>query len=117
MQPGDLVDERYQIEWLLGKGGMGAVFRVHDRTLDKKVAIKTLLPEILMDRRPASQLKKEVRLSQELRQENICATHDFKDHYGDLLQVRTDRALPDINAHIEVRGIALEDSDFGDKFL
>ena len=60
MKPGDLLDSRYHLERQLGKGGMGAVFLAHDRTLNKKVAIKTLLPELLEDLRSAEQMKKEV---------------------------------------------------------
>ena len=42
MKPGDLVDNRFEIQALLGTGGMGAVFRALDRTTHQKVALKTL---------------------------------------------------------------------------
>ena len=77
MNTGDTVEGRYQIERLLGQGGDGKVFQAHDLELDKRVAIKTLLPQSLADRRSIAQLKSEVRLAQDLRDENICGVYHF----------------------------------------
>jgi serine/threonine protein kinase len=77
MRIGEIIDGRYRIERLLGEGGMGSVYLAHDISLGKKVAIKTLLPKMLADLRSIQQLRKEVRISQELRHENICATYDL----------------------------------------
>ena len=44
-----LVEGKYRIERMLGKGGMGAVFLAHDLTLEREVAIKVLPPDISMD--------------------------------------------------------------------
>ena len=77
MQSGDVLNGRYEIRRILGEGGMGAVWLAWDQALEKEVAIKTLLPQTLSDLRAAQQLKKEVRLSQELRHDNICATYDL----------------------------------------
>ena len=78
MRIGDLIEERYRILKLLGEGGMGSVFLAQDHVLDRQVAIKTLLPQMVSDIRSVEQLKSEVRLSQKLRHENICATYDFR---------------------------------------
>lgn len=77
MQVGDTIEGRYRIEKTLGAGGMGQVYLAADHMLEKRVAIKTLLPAVLADRRAAEQLKQEVRISQELRHPNICATYDL----------------------------------------
>jgi serine/threonine protein kinase len=44
-----LVEGKYKVERMLGKGGMGAVFLAHDLTLERQVAIKVLPPDISMD--------------------------------------------------------------------
>jgi len=78
MRVGELIEARYRIERLLGEGGMGSVYLAIDTALDKQVALKTLLPKMLSDLRAVEQLKREVRISQQLRHENICATYDFR---------------------------------------
>jgi len=79
MNPGEHIGKRYRIERLLGEGGMGRVYLAYDETLEKQVALKTLLPALVSDRRAVAQLKREVRTAQELRHPNICATYDFQE--------------------------------------
>src|SRR5882672_8332591 len=44
LQPGALLDARYQIEAVIGEGGSGQVFRAWDRVLGEPVAVKILHP-------------------------------------------------------------------------
>src|SRR3979409_1974762 len=39
---GEVLSDRYEVEELVGTGGMSSVFRAHDRLLDRKVALKVL---------------------------------------------------------------------------
>jgi len=43
MQPGDIVGERFEILQRAGSGGMGVVYRAHDRNTGCDVALKVLL--------------------------------------------------------------------------
>ncbi|MQA98839.1 MAG: protein kinase [Actinobacteria bacterium] len=42
MEPGDVIQERYELEETLGDGGMAAVWRARDRRLGRDVAVKVL---------------------------------------------------------------------------
>ena len=45
MKLGTLIGERYEIEWLAGRGGMGDVYRARDRASGEPVALKLLHQE------------------------------------------------------------------------
>jgi len=48
-QVGELVGDNYEVRALLGAGGMGEVYEVHDRLLNRRVAIKVVHPGIAAD--------------------------------------------------------------------
>ena len=67
------LDERYVIGELLGRGGMGAVYRARDLVLDRDVAIK-VTPSI--DAGSAERLSRESRILAQLEHPGIVAVHD-----------------------------------------
>src|SRR5262245_20581541 len=74
--PGAMLAGRYRIVGLLGKGGMGEVYRADDLKLGQPVALK-LLPESLAGN--ASSLERlyaEVRLSRQVSHPNVCRVYD-----------------------------------------
>ena len=68
---------------MLGRGGMGVVYRAHDRDLDDAVAIKTLRGEALSaDPTLLDRFKQEIRLARRITHPNILRTHDLGETGG-----------------------------------
>ena len=82
-QVGVLFAGRYEIQSVLGKGGMGIVYKAHDRDLDDVVAIKTLRGEALSaDPTLLDRFKQEIRLARRITHPNILRTHDLGETNG-----------------------------------
>jgi serine/threonine-protein kinase len=82
LKPGTLFHSRYEIRGLLGRGGMGMVYKAHDRTLDETVAIKILRPDFAEDPRMADRFKSEIKLARRVRHKNVCTIHDYGQDKG-----------------------------------
>jgi serine/threonine-protein kinase len=82
-QIGTLFAGRYEIQSILGKGGMGIVYKAHDRELDDLVAIKTLRSEVLSaDPTLLDRFKQEIRLARRITHSNVLRTHDLGESNG-----------------------------------
>ncbi len=80
---GELFAGRYEIQSVLGKGGMGVVYKAHDRDLDDLVAIKTLRSDALSaDPTLLDRFKQEIRLARRITHPNILRTHDLGESNG-----------------------------------
>jgi serine/threonine-protein kinase len=82
LRPGTLFHSRYEIQGPLGRGGMGMVYKAHDRTLDETVAIKILRPDFAEDPRMADRFKSEIKLARRVRHRNVCTIHDYGQDKG-----------------------------------
>jgi eukaryotic-like serine/threonine-protein kinase len=69
--------ERYQILALLGEGGMGAVFKAHDITLQRDVAIKVLHPQFARRSDFRERFLQEARTAARMNHSGIVQVHDF----------------------------------------
>jgi len=74
--PGSLLAERYRIVALLGKGGMGEVYRADDLTLGQPVALKFLPEEAARDAALVERFRGEVRISRKVSHPNVCRVYD-----------------------------------------
>jgi len=73
---------RYQVLALLGTGGMGRVYKVYDRELDRTVALKVLRPHLIEDAPALQRFKQELLLASRISHPNILRIHDLGDHRG-----------------------------------
>lgn len=74
---GQVIQNRYNLKRLLGRGGMGVVWLAYDEIFKEDVAFK-FLPEMLaMDRSAVEDLKREAQLSRRLTHQHIVRVHEF----------------------------------------
>ncbi|MFN8651290.1 MAG: serine/threonine-protein kinase [Gemmatimonadales bacterium] len=71
----ELPGDRYQVVALIGEGGMGRVYRAHDRVLGRDVALKVLRPE-LAGAAQVGDLQQEARILARLEHPGIVPVHD-----------------------------------------
>jgi len=72
----------YEIVELLGKGGMGAVYRARDPRLGREVAIKVLPDDIAANRERLQRFEQEAQAVAALNHPNIVTVHDVGSHDG-----------------------------------
>jgi serine/threonine-protein kinase len=73
---GELVADRYELEELVGTGGMSSVFRAHDRMLERKVALKVLHEQYTEDDEYVERFRREARSVAQLSHPNIVSVID-----------------------------------------
>jgi Protein kinase domain len=74
----------YRIEELVGRGGMGVVYRAYDLRLKRTVALKLVTPELAIDERFTERFARETELTMALEHPNVVPIHDAGDADGRL---------------------------------
>ncbi|HEU5370942.1 MAG TPA: protein kinase [Gaiellaceae bacterium] len=77
---GEVLADRYELEELVGTGGMSSVFRAHDRLLDRKVALKILHQQYSGDDDYVERFKREARSVAALSHPNVVTVIDRGEH-------------------------------------
>ena len=72
-----LIADKYLLERLLGRGGMGAVYAGRHVELERPAAIKLLLPDLLSDPQALERFRREARAAARLNHPNIADTYDY----------------------------------------
>jgi len=75
---------RYQLIELLGRGGMGEVWRAHDTEIDRTVAVKMLLPHFAKDPEFEKRFRREARAAARLDDPHVVPIHDVGEIDGRL---------------------------------
>jgi serine/threonine-protein kinase len=80
--PGTILAERYRVIGLLGRGGMGEVYRADDLKLGQAVALKFLPRALASDPVRRERFFAEVRITRQLAHPNICRVYDIAEAEG-----------------------------------
>jgi serine/threonine protein kinase len=79
---GKTIGNRYQIEEILGSGGMSTVFKATDPNLKRVVAVKMIHPHMSMDEDFVRRFEEEATGVAQLRHPNIVQVHDYNHDQG-----------------------------------
>jgi eukaryotic-like serine/threonine-protein kinase len=74
---GTLISGVYVVDSLIGTGGMGAVYRAHDRARQRDVALKIIHPNLASDAEVRRRFAREARLMRSLVHPNVVSVYDF----------------------------------------
>ena len=72
-----LIADKYRLEQLLGRGGMGAVYAGLHIELERPAAIKLLLPDLVADTQALERFRREARAAARLNHPNVADTYDY----------------------------------------
>ncbi len=74
---GSLVDGRYEVLEPLGQGGMGTVYKAHDRMLGEDVALKVLRTDVASTPELTQRFIQEIRLARKVSHKGVCRIHEY----------------------------------------
>ncbi|MFJ2863866.1 protein kinase [Kitasatospora sp. NPDC087314] len=80
MQPGDILDGRYELVEQIGEGAFGAVWKARDARIQRLVAVKVMLPSGNNTPKDAARFVREVATAGALNHPSIVTVHDFGQH-------------------------------------
>ena len=76
-RPGEILATRYRMVSLLGRGGMGEVYRADDLKLGQPVALKFLPEHLTSDGAALARFHREVRVARQVSHRNVCRVYDI----------------------------------------
>src|SRR5579862_9469393 len=82
LEPGRVIGNRYEVLQLLGEGGMGAVYKVRDRELDRLVALKLIRRDLAQNSDVLHRFKQELILARKVTHRNVIRIFDLGDADG-----------------------------------
>ena len=83
-EPGTVLNDRYRITSLLGRGGMGEVYRADDLRLAQPVALKFIRAALAHDPARVARLHEEVRIARQVSHPHVCRVYDIGECEGRL---------------------------------
>ena len=80
LEPGTVLDERYELADEIARGGFGMVYRARQMNMDREVAIKMVPPEFMDLPDVVQRFEREARLASRLNHPNTITVHDYGQH-------------------------------------
>jgi len=74
---GSILANRYELRAVLGKGGMGLVYKAFDQLLEEEVAIKVLRTDLSANADAVRRFRGEIKLARKVSHPNVCRIHDY----------------------------------------
>jgi serine/threonine protein kinase len=101
---GSLLDGRYQVSKLLGKGGMGNVYLAEDTRLQRRCALKVLHPGLTADRTHVERFLREARTIAQLEHPNIVDIYSYGEEPSGVVWFAMELLLgEDLDARVRAR--------------
>lgn len=82
LEIGSLLGSRFEILEILGVGGMGAVYKAHDRDIDRVIALKCIRPDLADHPEIIQRFKQELLLARQVAHKNIIRIFDVRESGG-----------------------------------
>jgi serine/threonine protein kinase/tetratricopeptide (TPR) repeat protein len=82
LEIGTILGGRYEIQKLLGMGGMGAVYKAHDLEVDRTVGLKVIRPDLAGNPAILARFKQELVLARQVTHRNIIRIYDLNEADG-----------------------------------
>ena len=82
LEVGTVLGGRYEIQQLLGMGGMGAVYKAHDTAVDRTVGLKVIRPDLAGNPAILARFKQELVLARQVTHRNIIRIYDLNEADG-----------------------------------
>jgi len=102
---GQLINDRYEIEKLIGEGGMANVYLARDTILDRKVAVKVLRGDLAGDDKFVRRFQREALSASSLSHPNIVEIYDVGEDEGNFYIVMEYIEGKTLKALIKKRGV------------
>ncbi len=104
LHPGEVLAGRFEIQEMLGIGGMGAVYKAYDHDIERTIALKCIRPELVNNPEVVQRFTQELLLARQISHKNVVRIFDVRDSGG--LKFITMEYLPgrDLGSLMEERG-------------
>lgn len=82
LHPGQILAGRFEIQEMLGIGGMGAVYKSYDHDIERTIALKCIRPELANNPEVVQRFTQELLLARQISHKNVIRIFDVRDSGG-----------------------------------